>query len=80
MAKEQDEVVVEKTKKELYEEAKAARLAEKERKAKLEAKKADKGYRNPINSLGGKIIIWILSIAMVATILFSFIYLIIQNI
>ena len=78
MAKE--EIVVEKTKKELYEEAKARRLADKEKKAKKEAKKAAKEYRNPINSLAGKIIIWFLCLSMVATIIFSFIYLLIKNI
>lgn len=77
----EQEVEVVKTKKEIYEENKQKRLAEKERQAKIEAKKQQKisTYRNPIHSVWGKIVIWILSLAMIASILFAFIYLIIKQ-
>ncbi len=86
MAEKDLEVV--KTKEELYEEIKQERLAEKNRRAKLRNEKVAQRnktsnktevYRNPIKSIWGKVIVWILCLAMVASILFSFIYLLIKS-
>ena len=49
------------------------------KKLKAEEKK-NKGYVNPINSLWGRILIWVLCLSMVAGIVFAFIYAIISNI
>lgn len=78
------EVVQEKSKKELYDEAQAIKRA---KRAKIEAKAARKAekealkkkYRNPAYSTGGKILVWILIIAMVAAVFISLGYLIYQN-
>lgn len=70
-----NEQVVEKSKKEIYDEQKAARLAKKNKElAKAEKKKLkeQRGYRNPINSIAGKVMVWFLCLAMVATIFISF--------
>ncbi len=77
--------VKEKSKKELYDEEKAKRDALKkkqEQKAFKKAQKAElkKKYKNPAYSTTGKIICWILIISMIAVVVFSFVYLIIQNI
>lgn len=68
-----------KSKKELYMEKKAERQALKEKEIKKAQKamaKKNKGYKNPINSIGGKILVWTLCFAMLFGILFSFVYLI----
>ncbi len=70
-----------KTKKEIYDEQKALRQAEKEKELKkqqkLEAKK-NKGYVNVTEQLWAKILIGVLIFAMVAGVIFSFIYAIIN--
>lgn len=53
------------SKKELYEEEKAKRLALKEKELKQAQKKqAKKEYKNPVNTLLGKILVITLSVAM----------------
>lgn len=76
MAEKDVEVV--KSKKDLYEEKKQERLAKREREAKLQEKKQAQAYRNPIKTVWGQVIIWILCLAMVASIVFSFIFLLIK--
>ncbi len=76
--------VKEKSKKELYDEEKAKRDALKkkqEQKAFKKAQKAElkKKYKNPAYSTTGKIICWILIISMIAVVVFSLVYLIIQQ-
>ncbi len=79
------DVKEEKTKKELYDEAQAKKRAERARKEAKALRKAEKEalkkkYHNPAYSTAGKIMIWILVVAMVAVIFISLIYLIIQNV
>lgn len=75
-----DNEVVEKSAKELYDEKKREREAQRAKEAKKELKKQEKStYRNPIKSIWGKVIIWILCFAMVATIIFGLISLIVKN-
>ena len=83
MADTQNEVV--KSKKQLYDEARAEKLKQREKEQAKELKKQkkdelDKKYRNPVFSTPGKILIWILAISMVAVIVISLIYLIITKI
>lgn len=70
-----------KTKKEIYDEQKALRQVEKEKELKkqqkLEAKK-NKGYVNVTEQLWAKILIGVLIFSMVAGVIFSFIYAIIN--
>ena len=78
-------VVQEKTKKELYDEAQAKKRAIRAKKEAKAARKAEKEalkkkYRNPAYSTGGKILVWILIVSMVAAIFISLGYLIYQNI
>ena len=66
-----------KSKKQIYDEQKAERLAKREKELKLQAKKEtkeNKPYKNPINNKFGKALIIILSLSMVAGIIFSFVY------
>ena len=59
----------------------AENLNEGKSKKELKAEeKKNKGYVNPINSLWGRILIWVLCLSMVAGIFFAFIYAIISNI
>lgn len=79
-----EQEVKEKSKKEIYDENKAKRYQEKKKQQEKEAKKAAKAelkkkYKNPAYSTTGKIIVWILILAMVAVVVFSFVYLLIQN-
>ncbi len=72
-----------KSKKELYDEQKALKAVQKEKELKKQLKaeeKKNKGYVNPINSLWGRVLIWVLCLSMVAGIVFAFIYAIISNI
>ena len=65
-----------KTKKQIYDEQKAERLAQKEKEQKRLAKKEakeNKAYKNPINSVFGKVLIIILSLSMVAGIIIGLI-------
>jgi flagellar basal body-associated protein FliL len=65
-----------KTKKELYDELKAKRMAEREAREKELAKKNKpaKPYQNPVKSKAGQILIWILIVAMVITFILSLCY------
>ncbi len=74
-----------KSKKQQYDERKAKERAEKEKALAKEEKKRKKAelkkqYRNPAYSTFGKILIWILMIAMVAAFVITLIYLIVQNV
>ncbi len=80
-----DNVSVEKTKKQQYDERRAKEKKEKEKALAKEEKKRMKAelkkqYKNPAYSTFGKILIWILMISMVAAFVVSLIYLIIQNV
>ena len=76
--------VKEKSKNELYDEAKAKRDEERKKKEAKEIKKAQKAelkkkYKNPAYSTTGKIICWILILSMIAVVVFSFVFLLIKN-
>ena len=73
-----------KTKKQVYDEKMASvreQRAKKEAKALRKAQKAElkKKYQNPAYSTAGKILIWILTISMVAVIIISFVYLVLKQ-
>lgn len=70
-----------KSKKELYDEQKALKAEQKERELKKQLKaeqKKNKGYVNPINSIWGRILIWVLCISMVAGIVFALVFALIK--
>lgn len=64
------------SKKELYDQQKAERLAAKEKELKAAQKKQDKAnktYNNPVNSVAGKILVFTLCGAMLFGIIFGLI-------
>ena len=70
-----------KTKKELYDEQKALKLAQKEKELKKQQKeelKKNKGYVNPTSTIWGRILIWGLCASMVAGVIVGFIFAIIN--
>lgn len=84
MSNNNEEVVV-KSKKQQYDEAKAKKEEARRKKEEKELRKARKAelkkqYKNPAYSTFGKILIWVLMIAMVAAFIISLIYLIVENV
>ena len=72
---------LEKSKKEIYEEEKAKRLALKEKELKAAQKKQrkeSKEYKNPVNTLIGKILVITLSVAMLFGIVAGVIYALVE--
>ena len=74
-----------KTKKELYDEAQEKKRAERAKREAKETKRAakealKKKYQNPAYSTGGKILVWILVVAMIAAVVISLVYLILSNV
>ncbi|MCR5786643.1 MAG: hypothetical protein K6G28_03005 [Acholeplasmatales bacterium] len=78
------EIVEQKSKKQIYDEKMAKVRAERAKKQAKELRKAQKAelkkkYQNPAYSTAGKILIWILVIAMVSAFIISLGFLIYKN-